>query len=225
MARGKKELSRPRPEPLRYRHSHSLRRHLRRGSFLQIDLAHAGIRDHVVRHRRRVFPGRSAECASRRHTWSARRISHADLLSSGQDNPLGLFGYIALLNIGVGAVILRKRWDHLLVLAAIGTIFMELLWIDSFFHISKAAIAFTVFLGFELQFLLIFLLLRKKALPSKWAASGCSALWICLVNLRGFHSDRLSRASTPAVCLFRFCFRRGRRFDRSRGRVGPQVFG
>ena len=60
------------------------------------------------------------------------------LLSTGQDNPLGLFGYIALLNIGVAAVVLRKRWDHLLLLAAVGTVFMELLWVDSFFHVPKA---------------------------------------------------------------------------------------
>src|SRR5205814_4141329 len=32
------------------------------------------------------------------------------LLSTGVDNPTALFGYIAVLNIGVAAVALRKRW-------------------------------------------------------------------------------------------------------------------
>ena len=33
------------------------------------------------------------------------------LLSTGQDNPLGLFGYIALLDIGLLAVARRKDWS------------------------------------------------------------------------------------------------------------------
>ena len=92
------------------------------------------------------------------------------LLSTGQDNPLGLFGYIALLNIGISAVVLRKRWDHLILLAAIGTVLMEFAWAWHFFHASKATTGFTVFLGFQLQFLLIFFLQRKSAAPAKWSA-------------------------------------------------------
>jgi uncharacterized membrane protein len=92
------------------------------------------------------------------------------LLSTGQDNPLGLFGYIALLNIGIGAVVLRKRWDHLLLLAAIGTVLMEFAWVGHFFHVAKATTAFIIFVGFQLQFLLIFFLRRKTVTPAKWPA-------------------------------------------------------
>ena len=128
------------------------------------------------------------------------------LLSSGQDNPLGLFGYIALLNVGIGAVVLRKRWDHLLVLAAIGTVFMEFLWVDSYFHVSKTATAFTVFLGFELQFLLIFFLRRRSGPTTKWAA-WASALcgFASLVFAAFILADYPDLARRP-LTLFGFLF-------------------
>ena len=47
------------------------------------------------------------------------------LLSTGVDNPAALFGYIAVLNIGIAAVALRKRWDYLIALAAAGTVLMQ----------------------------------------------------------------------------------------------------
>ena len=47
------------------------------------------------------------------------------LLSTNQDNPLGLFGYIALLNIGLLALAQRQRWNALPILGAIGTALME----------------------------------------------------------------------------------------------------
>ena len=35
------------------------------------------------------------------------------LIYTGQDNPLGLFGYIALLDAGLLAVALHRRWHYL----------------------------------------------------------------------------------------------------------------
>jgi len=40
------------------------------------------------------------------------------LLSTGQDNPLGLFGYIAILDAGLILVALHRRWNFLTALAA-----------------------------------------------------------------------------------------------------------
>jgi uncharacterized membrane protein len=50
------------------------------------------------------------------------------LVSSGQDNPLGLFGYIALLDVGLVAVALHRRWHYLVPLGAVGTILMQIAW-------------------------------------------------------------------------------------------------
>jgi len=100
------------------------------------------------------------------------------LLSTGVDNPTALFGYIAVLNIGIAAVALRKRWDYLLLLAAAGTILMEFAWADKFFAVSKANVAFAIFLGFEAQFLAIFALARRREVPSNWP--GVAAVGVCL---------------------------------------------
>src|SRR5205807_4449292 len=51
------------------------------------------------------------------------------LLSTGQDRPLGLFVYIALLDIGLLAVAERKRWNVLPILGALGTTLMQIAWV------------------------------------------------------------------------------------------------
>src|SRR6266496_1333606 len=81
------------------------------------------------------------------------------LLSTGQDNPLGLFGYIALLDIGLLAVAWRKEWNSLPILGAVGTVLMQIAWIGNFFLHgqyfagNKTLIPMAVFLGFEALFL------------------------------------------------------------------------
>lgn len=63
------------------------------------------------------------------------------LLSTGQDNPVGLFTYIALLDAGLIAVALTKRWQFLVALAALGTAGMELGWSEKFFTVEKITTA------------------------------------------------------------------------------------
>src|SRR5437763_2747104 len=81
------------------------------------------------------------------------------LLSTGQDNPLGLFGYIAVLDIGLLAVARRKDWASLPILGALGTVLMQIAWVGNFFlheHYfagNKTLIPMAVFLAFEFLFL------------------------------------------------------------------------
>jgi hypothetical protein len=81
------------------------------------------------------------------------------LLSTGQDNPFGLFGYIALLDIGLLAVARRKKWSSLPILGAVGTVLMQIAWVGNFFLHgqyfagNKTLIPMAVFLGFEVLFL------------------------------------------------------------------------
>ncbi|MDB6118307.1 MAG: hypothetical protein JWO08_2088 [Verrucomicrobiaceae bacterium] len=76
------------------------------------------------------------------------------LCSTGQDNPGGLFGYIALLDIGLLAVAKRQRWLHLTALAAAGTAVMQFGWFSRFgysehyFEGAKTWVLVTVFAGF-----------------------------------------------------------------------------
>ncbi len=80
------------------------------------------------------------------------------LCSTGQDNPLGLFGYIALLDVGVLAVAKRRRWLPLTALAAAGTLLMQLGWHSEFFQRGEYAfgaktwVPVTIYVGFAALF-------------------------------------------------------------------------
>jgi uncharacterized membrane protein len=81
------------------------------------------------------------------------------LLSTGQDYPLGLFVYIALLDVGLLAVAQRQRWNALPILGAVGTALMQFAWITTFFVPekyfagNKVLVVMAVFAGFQGLFL------------------------------------------------------------------------
>ena len=80
------------------------------------------------------------------------------LLSAGQDNPFGLFGYILLLDIGLLMVTRRKQWSALPILGAVGTVLMQIAWVTQFFLreeyflANRVLVPIAIFLGFELLF-------------------------------------------------------------------------
>jgi uncharacterized membrane protein len=78
------------------------------------------------------------------------------LLPSGADNAPVLFLYIALLDLGVAAVAVRKRWFYLVLLGAVGTVFTQIGWALQFFNANKGDEAFWIFLGFEALFLALY---------------------------------------------------------------------
>jgi len=78
------------------------------------------------------------------------------LLSTGQDNALGLFGYVALLDIGLIAVALHRQWHFLVPLGAACTALMQIGWKTNFFDETKQPVAQGVVLGFCLLFYLAF---------------------------------------------------------------------
>jgi len=51
------------------------------------------------------------------------------LLSTGQDRPIGLFGYLLLLDAGVFYVARKRNWRVLMILSLTGTALYQLLWI------------------------------------------------------------------------------------------------
>ncbi|MBI4658137.1 MAG: DUF2339 domain-containing protein [Verrucomicrobia bacterium] len=77
------------------------------------------------------------------------------LLSTGQDAPVALFSYIALLDAGLLAAALHRRWFYLAPLAAAGTILMQIGWAAQFFVReeyflgNKVFIPLAVLLGFN----------------------------------------------------------------------------
>ena len=103
------------------------------------------------------------------------------LLSPVSTIRTALFGYIAVLNVGIAAVALRKRWNYLVILAATGTVLIEFGWAFEFFDYPKANIALAVFLGFEAQFLAIFALRHRASPAENWTA--CAAIMLGFTTL------------------------------------------
>ncbi len=81
------------------------------------------------------------------------------LLATGQDNPIGLFGYIAILDTGLILVALHRRWFFLSALAALGTVIMQIGWAgrffvaEKYFEGNKILVALAVLLGFNALYL------------------------------------------------------------------------
>src|SRR4029079_6662311 len=129
------------------------------------------------------------------------------LLSTGQDNPLGLFGYIALLDIGLLAVARRKEWSSLPILGAVGTALMQIAWVGNFFLHgqyfagNKTLIPMAVFLGFEILFL-IAALTSKRAGKLDTAISGAALGVGAFAMLWAFYFFSVTTiGSRPALIL------------------------
>jgi hypothetical protein len=109
------------------------------------------------------------------------------LLSTGQDNPLGLFGYIAILDAGLIVVALNRRWHFLTMLAAAGTAFMQIVWAGKFFEPekyfegNKILVALAVLLGFNTLYLATAWAAKLRGSANKWLSG--SALGLVAVTL------------------------------------------
>ena len=90
------------------------------------------------------------------------------LLSTGVDNPLGLFGYLAILDAALIAVALRQRWQYLSLLGAVGTVLMQVGWVAKFFVVGKIWVALAVFAGFTILFTLALGLAQRLRVAEKW---------------------------------------------------------
>jgi uncharacterized membrane protein len=133
------------------------------------------------------------------------------LLSTGEDNPLGLFGYIAILDAGLVFVALNRRWNFLTALAALGTIIMQIGWAAKFFESekyfegNKIFVALAVLLGFNALYLAANWLARREAKSNWWLAVGNLGLAAVALGFTMFFFDYAPLAQRPAL-LFSFVF-------------------
>ncbi|MEO8624140.1 MAG: DUF2339 domain-containing protein, partial [bacterium] len=72
------------------------------------------------------------------------------LLSSGQDNPIGLFGYLLLLNAGLAWIAYKKRWPLLTALSMVFSTLYQWGWVMKFLTADKLPIAVGIFLLFPI---------------------------------------------------------------------------
>jgi hypothetical protein len=104
------------------------------------------------------------------------------LISTGVDNPLGLFGYIAVLDVGLLVVAKHRRWYFLAALAAAGTALMQVGWAaeffvrEKYFEGNKIFIALAVLLGFNALYLAATWWTKKKAEFNWWLAGSALGL-------------------------------------------------
>jgi uncharacterized membrane protein len=98
------------------------------------------------------------------------------LLTTGQDDPIGLFGYLLLLNAGLGWVAYRKRWPVLVGLSLLFTTLYQWGWVAKFLTPGKLPIASAIFLAFPIVgFVSLGLAGRSGALDS--GAEGERKTW------------------------------------------------
>jgi uncharacterized membrane protein len=95
------------------------------------------------------------------------------LLSSGQDNPIGLFGYLLLLNAGLAWVAYRKRWPLLTALSMVFSTLYQWGWVAKFLTVDKLPIAVGVFLLFPI-FSVIALALGNRGYAADYADGDAS---------------------------------------------------
>jgi hypothetical protein len=77
------------------------------------------------------------------------------LLSSGKDRPIGLFGYILLLDLGFLFISLRKRWTGVITLSFVATLLLQVAWASKRLSPEKLPIALAVFFVFGLLYFLL----------------------------------------------------------------------
>lgn len=133
------------------------------------------------------------------------------LLSTGQDNPLGLFGYIAILDAGLLAVALRRRWFFLSALAALGTVIMQIGWAGKFFTSeryfadNKILIPLGVLAGFSALFLAASWWAKLRQESNKWFLGSTFALTVVAFAFTSWFLSFETLAQRPWL-IFSFVF-------------------
>ena len=123
------------------------------------------------------------------------------LLSTGQDNPLGLFGYLTILDVGLVAVALATGWEVLVPLGAVGTLMMQMGWATKFFAPEKLGTAVAVGLDFDVLFAVAFVLARRFGVNTRGFAFASALVSVCsLLAGIGWAGD--SRLSSQPGLVF-----------------------
>lgn len=117
------------------------------------------------------------------------------LCSTGHDNPFGLWSYIALLCLGVLAVVKPTKWHHLVPLAAGGVLVMQIGWLAKFWNESQYAhgaatwVPVGVMLGFAALFTAALVWMKKDENAQDSGALMLSAgAWLAAFNFLWFES-------------------------------------
>src|SRR5262245_16617185 len=88
------------------------------------------------------------------------------LLSTGENQPIPLFAYLLLLNVGLAWVASRRRWPVLSILTLVLTALYQWTWVITFLTSSQLSLAMGIFLVFSVaSFLALTFRARSAAEP------------------------------------------------------------
>jgi len=92
------------------------------------------------------------------------------LLSTGENRPISLFGYLLLLNAGLAWVAAKKRWPLLTTLTLGFTTFYQWGWVFKFLTAGQLSLAIGIFLVFPILTFAASGLHGKEQAPRGWAS-------------------------------------------------------
>jgi uncharacterized membrane protein len=98
------------------------------------------------------------------------------LLSSGADRPIGLFGYVLLLDLGLLAVGHKRQWPSLGVLSLLGTVVLQGLWIVMRMGPARLFLGLVILTVFALLFVLAGRLAGGRKPRGSWIWSQVGAI-------------------------------------------------
>jgi uncharacterized membrane protein len=98
------------------------------------------------------------------------------LLASGTDRPIGLFGYVLLLDLGLMAVGRKRSWPSLGVLCLLGTVLLQALWIGSRMGPARLFLGLVILTVFAVLFVAAGRLVGGVAARGGWLWSQVGAI-------------------------------------------------
>jgi uncharacterized membrane protein len=87
------------------------------------------------------------------------------LLSTGENRPIGLFGYLLLLNVGLAWVAYQKRWVVLTVVSIVVTALYQWIWVLRFLTTAQVSLGMGIFLVFPIVHMAALLLAERTKTP------------------------------------------------------------
>jgi uncharacterized membrane protein len=120
------------------------------------------------------------------------------LLSTGQDQPVALFVYVGLLDLGLLAVVLYRRWDFLAVLGAVGTVVLQAGWVAKFYDPTRLGTAWTIFAAFNVLFVGALAGARRTGRDSDWLGGATAVMAVATLAFGGWLLSGGGAAGQPA---------------------------
>lgn len=101
-------------------------------------------------------------------------------LSRGEDNPIGLFGWTLLVNLGFLSVAHKRRWPMMGIIALAGTFIIEALWIFARMEPETFVLGLVV-LGVFAALFVGFVALQPSSERARWISSQIGAVFLPFV--------------------------------------------